>query len=400
LILQGVFHTLDYLRFTLENTDGRARAGVLSTGHGEIPTPVFMPVGTQGAVKAVAPRELEEIGATIILGNTYHLYLRPGTQIIQRAGGLHRFMSWNRPVLTDSGGYQVFSLSDLRGLSEDGVEFRSHIDGSPHRLTPEGAVDIQRALGSDIMMVLDECPPYPCDEEYAERSMELSLRWALRCKDRAASTTPLYGSEQALFGIIQGSTIDRLRERSARGLLDIGFDGYAIGGLSVGEPASEMYRVTELCTSVMPAGQPRYLMGVGTPENLLESIDRGVDMFDCVLPTRNGRNALFFTRRGRVNIRNARHEDDFGPIDPECSCYTCRTFSRAYLRHLFKAGEIAGLQLASIHNLSFYTWFMRSARGAILAGRYRDWKSAMLESLNGTMDEQTPMTYEGGDSAS
>jgi len=388
------------LRFTLENTDGRARAGVLSTGHGEIPTPVFMPVGTQGAVKAVAPRELEEIGATIILGNTYHLYLRPGTQIIQRAGGLHRFMSWNRPVLTDSGGYQVFSLSDLRGLSEDGVEFRSHIDGSPHRLTPEGAVDIQRALGSDIMMVLDECPPYPCDEEYAERSMELSLRWALRCKDRAASTTPLYGSEQALFGIIQGSTIDRLRERSARGLLDIGFDGYAIGGLSVGEPASEMYRVTELCTSVMPAGQPRYLMGVGTPENLLESIDRGVDMFDCVLPTRNGRNALFFTRRGRVNIRNARHEDDFGPIDPECSCYTCRTFSRAYLRHLFKAGEIAGLQLASIHNLSFYNWLMRSARGAILDGRYRDWKSAMLESLNGTTDEQTPMTYEGGDSVS
>jgi len=360
---------------------------------------VFMPVGTQGAVKAVEPRELEELGAAIILGNTYHLYLRPGTRILQGAGGLHRFMAWNRPILTDSGGYQVFSLSDLRGLSEEGVDFRSHIDGSAHRLTPEGAVDIQRTLGSDIMMVLDECPPYPCDEEYASRSMELSLRWARRCKERADSTVPLYGSGQALFGIIQGSTIDRLREASTRGLVDIGFDGYAIGGLSVGEPASEMYRITELCTAAMPVNQPRYLMGVGTPENILESIDRGIDMFDCVLPTRNGRNALFFSRSGRVNIRNARYEDDFGPIDPECACYTCRTFSRAYLRHLFKAREIAGLQLASIHNLSFYCWLTRSAREAILAGRYHAWKTAMLQSLNG-MDEQTPLTHVGGDSAS
>jgi queuine tRNA-ribosyltransferase len=388
------------LGFKLAHTDGKARAGTLTTDHGEVPTPVFMPVGTQGAVKAVEPRELEELGASIILGNTYHLYLRPGTHVIQRAGGLHRFMSWGRPLLTDSGGYQVFSLSDLRGLSEEGVEFRSHIDGSAHSLTPEGAVDIQRALGSDIMMVLDECPPYPCDAEYAARSMELSLRWALRCKERAESTAPLYGAGQALFGIIQGGTIEGLRERSARGLIDIGFDGYAIGGLSVGEPAADMYRITALCTSAMPQEQPRYLMGVGTPENILESIDRGVDMFDCVLPTRNGRNALFFTRAGRINIRNARFEEDFGPIDPECACYTCRTFSRAYLRHLFKAGEIAGLQLASIHNLSFYCWLTRTAREAITAGRYGEWKSAMLRSLNGTQDERSPMTDEGGDSVS
>lgn len=400
MILLPVFHTLEYLRFKLENTDGGARAGVLSTDRGDIPTPVFMPVGTQGAVKAVEPRELEELGATIVLGNTYHLYLRPGTRVIRRAGGLHGFMAWNRPLLTDSGGYQVFSLSDLRGLSEEGVEFRSHIDGSLHRLTPERAVDIQRVLGSDIMMVLDECPPHPCDLEYAARSMELSLRWALRCKERAESTSPLYGAGQALFGIIQGSTVDGLRERSARGLVDIGFDGYAIGGLSVGEPASEMYRITEVCTAVMPRDQPRYLMGVGTPQNILESIDRGVDMFDCVLPTRNGRNALFFTRTGRINIRNARYEDDFGPIDTACSCYTCRTFSRAYLRHLFKAGEIAGLQLASIHNLSFYCWLTRSAREAILAGGYRQWKSAMLQLMNGTMDEQSQMTDEGGDRVS
>jgi queuine tRNA-ribosyltransferase len=388
------------LRFKLEHTDGRARAGVISTDHGEVRTPVFMPVGTQGAVKAVEPRELEELGASIILGNTYHLYLRPGTRVIQGAGGLHRFMAWSRPVLTDSGGYQVFSLSDLRGVSEEGVEFRSHIDGSLHSLTPESAVDIQRALGSDIMMVLDECPAYPCDEGYAERSMELSLRWARRCRDRADATPSQYGSAQALFGIIQGSTVDRLREASARGLTDIGFDGYAIGGLSVGEPAAEMYRITEVCTEVMPVGSPRYLMGVGTPENILESIERGVDMFDCVLPTRNGRNALFFTRNGRLNLRNARFEEDFEPIDPACSCYTCRTFTRAYLRHLFKAREIAGLQLASIHNLSFYAWLTGAAREAIGAGTYGEWKAAMVRSLGGTSEEQTFMTDEGGPSAS
>ena len=399
MILQPVFPTLPYLRFTLEPTDGSARAGVLRTDHGDVPTPVFMPVGTQGAVKAVEPRELEELGASIVLGNTYHLYLRPGTRIVRGAGGLHRFMAWNRPILTDSGGYQVFSLSDLRGVSEEGVEFRSHIDGSLHRLTPEGAVDIQRALGSDIMMVLDECPPYPCDEEYAARSMELSLRWARRCRERADATVPLYGAGQAIFGIIQGSTSDRLREMSARGIVDIGFDGYAIGGLSVGEPASEMYRVTEVCTAAMPVEQPRYLMGVGTPENILESIARGIDMFYCVLPTRNGRNALFFTRTGRINIRNARYADDYGPVDSECSCYACRTFSRSYLRHLFKAGEIAGLQYASIHNLSFYCWLVRSAREAILAGGFGAWKRTMLQDLD-TTDEQTPLTDEGGDSVS
>jgi queuine tRNA-ribosyltransferase len=388
------------LRFTLEHTDGKARAGLLRTDHGEVSTPVFMPVGTQGAVKAVEPRELEELGARMILGNTYHLYLRPGTRVIESAGGLHRFAAWGGPILTDSGGYQVFSLSGLRGLSEEGVEFRSHIDGSLHSLSPEKAVDIQRSLGSDIMMVLDECPAYPCDEGYAERSMRLSLRWARRCRERADATNSPYGTGQALFGIIQGATLEALREASVRGLTEIDFDGYAIGGLSVGEPAADMYRITDVCTELMPADRPRYLMGVGTPENLLESIGRGIDMFDCVLPTRNGRNAVFFTRLGRINIRNARHQADAGPVDPECSCYACRTFSRAYLRHLFKAGEISGLQYASIHNLHFYCRLMREAREAIAGRRYAAWKATMLKSLSAGADEQTSLTHEGGDSAS
>lgn len=341
-----------------------------------------MPVGTQGAVKAVEPRELEEIGARIILGNTYHLYLRPGTDLIEKAGGLHVFMNWTRPILTDSGGYQVFSLTDLRGIAEEGVTFKSHIDGSTHQFTPERVIDIERSLGSDFMMVLDECAPYPCDEQYAEASSRMTLRWAERCQERAAATRPLYGVEQSLFGIVQGSVFPKIREHSAQALVAMDFDGYAIGGLSVGEPAEMMYRMTELCTAILPAEKPRYLMGVGTPENILDSIARGIDMFDCVMPTRNGRNAVLFTRTGKINMRNAAHADDFSPVDPECTCYGCRNFTRAYIRHLFKAGEIMALQLASMHNLTFYLWLVRSAREAILDGRFAEWQPAMIRQLS------------------
>ena len=360
---------------------------MIATAHGEIPTPIFMPVGTQGTVKAVEPRELEEIGARIILGNTYHLYLRPGCSIMERAGGLHRFAAWPHPILTDSGGYQVFSLSDLRGIDEDGVVFRSHLDGSSHRFTPESVVDIQRSLGSDIMMVLDECAPYPCDEGYARTSHRLTLRWAERCNNRLHATSPRYAHPQALFGIVQGSVFEDLRRESAAGLVAMDFDGYAIGGLSVGEPPEAMYRMTEICTGILPVSKPRYLMGVGTPENILESIARGVDMFDCVMPTRNGRNAMVFTRHGRMNLRNARYADDFSPIDDECTCYACRTFTRAYLRHLTKAREILPLQMASIHNLAFYLWLARSAREAILAGRFTSWKSGILAGLAEDFDD-------------
>jgi queuine tRNA-ribosyltransferase len=370
------------LRFSLLHTNGKARAGSIQTERGEILTPVFMPVGTQGAVKAVEPRELEELGARVILGNTYHLYLRPGTAIIEKAGGLHRFSGWHGPILTDSGGYQVFSLADLREINADGVTFKSHIDGSMHTLSPEKVIDIQRSLGSDFMMVLDECPAYPCDGEYADRSNQLTVRWADRCRAQVGRTSPQYGVAQALFAIVQGSTFPGIREKSAQALVSMGFDGYAIGGLSVGEPAEAMYRITELCTSMLPANSPRYLMGVGTPENILESIERGIDMFDCVLPTRNGRNALFYTRQGKVNIRNAAYADDFTAIDASCGCYTCKNFTRAYLRHLFKAGEILALQLATIHNLSFYFWLMRSAREAILEDRYAGWKTAVINSLS------------------
>ena len=369
------------MKFTLVHTDGRARAGILATDHGEIPTPIFMPVGTQGSVKAIEPRELEEIQARIILGNTYHLYLRPGMQVIEQAGGLHRFIRWDRPILTDSGGYQVFSLSDLRGIDPEGVTFTSHHDGSHHRFTPESVIDIQRSLGSDIMMVLDECAPFPCTEEYSSRSTALTLRWAARCRERCVQTAPLYGASQTLFAIVQGSIYPALRESCARELAGMEFEGYAIGGLSVGEPAATMYAMTEICTGILPAEKPRYLMGVGTPENLLESIERGVDMFDCVMPTRNGRNALLFTRNGRLNLKNAAHLADLRPPDEECGCYTCRTFSRAYLRHLFKAGEILGLQLATIHNLSFYLWLLREAREAILRGEFAEWKEKTLRRL-------------------
>jgi queuine tRNA-ribosyltransferase len=375
------------LKFTPVHSDGRARAGIISTERGDIPTPIFMPVGTQGAVKALGPRELEEVGARIILGNAYHLYLRPGIDVIEHAGGLHQFAGWDHPILTDSGGYQVFSLTDLRGISEEGVRFKSHLDGSLHVFTPESVVDIQRSLGSDIVMPLDECTPYPCDEKYAQSSNEMTIRWAERCKTQMERTVAKYMKKQSLFGIVQGSTYESLRQESAEALVEIGFDGYAIGGLSVGEPADKMYRMTEVCTAVLPRELPRYLMGVGTPENILESIERGVDMFDCVLPTRNGRNAVLFTQNGKLNMKNAAFSLDFSPPDSECTCYTCRNFTRAYLRHLFKAREILALQLATLHNLHFYLWLVRSAREAILANRFVGWKSRMLDGLAVSVNE-------------
>lgn len=369
------------MNFKLVATDGKARAGVIATDHGEIETPVFMPVGTQGSVKAIEQRELEEVGAQIILGNTYHLYLRPGTEILKKAGGLHKFISWNKPILTDSGGYQVYSLTDLRKIEEQGVTFKSHLDGSSHFFSPESVVLIERQIGADVMMALDECTPYPCDRRYAERSNDLTLRWAERCKEAFAKDPPLYGHSQALFGIVQGSTYSDIRELSARKLVELGFEGYAIGGLAVGEPVEEMYRITELCEAILPSSAPRYLMGVGTPQNLLESIGRGVDMFDCVLPTRNGRNSMLFTRTGRMNIKNAVYKNELVPVDEECQCYTCRTFTRAYLRHLFHVKEILALQLATIHNLAFYLWLMKEARKQIQAKQFGTWKSEMLRQL-------------------
>ncbi len=375
------------MNFTVEHNDGAARAGRIQTSHGVIETPIFMPVGTQGTVKAVEPRELEELGAQIILGNTYHLYLRPGTEILRQAGGLHNFAGWNHPILTDSGGYQVFSLAELRRINEDGVRFQSHIDGSAHVFTPENVVDIQRVIGSDIMMVLDECIPYPCEFEYARRSQELTLRWARRAQERFINTTPLYECSQSLFAIVQGSVFSDLRTLNAGAVADLDFEGYAIGGLAVGEPTDVMYEMTSLCCRILPVSKPRYLMGVGTPSNIIEAIARGVDMFDCVLPTRNGRNAQVFTRFGQMNLRNAVHKDDFRPIDGGCSCYTCRNFSRAYLRHLVIAKEILGLQLATIHNLAFYFWLMREARQAIVEQRFDFWRNGIIGEVEKTTTE-------------
>jgi queuine tRNA-ribosyltransferase len=369
------------VKFTLQATDGKARVGKIETAHGAVETPAFMPVGTQGSVKAIEQRELHELGAQILLGNTYHLYLRPGTKIIEQAGGLHKFVSWEKPILTDSGGYQVYSLNELRKIEEGGVTFKSHIDGSVHVFTPESVVKIQRQLGSDIMMVLDECTPYPCDFEYAEASHRLTLRWAERCKEEFEKLPAVYGFGQAMFAIIQGSVFTELREKSASSLVSMAFDGYALGGLAVGEPAEKMYEITSLCESILPQDKPRYLMGVGTPENLLESIARGMDMFDCVLPTRNGRNAMLFTRNGSLNIKNASYATDFSQIDPECGCYTCSTFSRAYVRHLFHVKEILALQLATIHNLAFYLWLMKESRKAISERRFADFKHSMVEKI-------------------
>ncbi len=343
-----------------------------------------MPVGTQGSVKAVEQRELSELGAQIILGNTYHLYLRPGIDVLREMRGLHRFMNWDKPILTDSGGYQVFSLSDLRKISNEGVTFKSHLDGSTHFFSPEKVVEIQRAIGSDIMMVLDECTPYPCEHDYASESSALTLRWARQCLDASKVTSAAYNHHQALFGIVQGSTYRDIRSRSASSLVDMQFDGYAIGGLAVGEPVDVMYDLTEFTAGLLPNESPRYLMGVGTPENILECIERGVDMFDCVMPTRNGRNAMLFTRNGRLNLTNARFKTDGSPVDAECLCYGCRNFSRAYLRHLFMAKEIFALQLASLHNLTFYLWIVGEARRRILAGEFSVWKKQILSQIQQT----------------
>lgn len=356
--------------FTLTALDGRARAGVLRTDHGVVRTPAFMPVGTRGAVKTLRSSDLEPLGAQIILGNTYHLYLRPGNPIMRQMGGLHRFMRWDGPILTDSGGFQVFSLKDLRTVTEEGVLFKSHIDGSRHQFTPESVVDTQRAIGADIAMVLDECPPALSSYEYHRQSMERSMRWAARGLARHREVEMPYGHRQSLFGIVQGGTHHDLRADSASALRDLGFDGYAIGGLAVGESTGVMYDVVERTAELLPDNQPRYLMGVGTPENLLESIARGVDMFDCVMPTRNARNGTLFTSFGRLNIRNGRWSDSSDPVDPECDCETCATYSRAYLRHLFNVDEITGLTLATIHNIRYYLRLMEEARVAITEGRF------------------------------
>ncbi|OQX95788.1 tRNA guanosine(34) transglycosylase Tgt [candidate division KSB1 bacterium 4572_119] len=369
------------MKFKIENTDSstKARAGKLTLAHGTIKTPIFMPVGTQGTVKTLSPLELEEIGSQIILGNTYHLYLRPGQKLIKQAGGLHKFINWDRPILTDSGGYQVFSLAELRKIKEEGVRFQSHLDGSYHDFSPESVVETQRFLGSDIMMVLDECTPYPCPLNQAIESNEMTLRWAKRALEAYHGSESFYGFDQELFGIVQGSTYEEVRRRSATALVEMDFPGYAIGGLSVGEPKSAMYDMTAVCTEILPQNKPRYLMGVGKPEDILEGIERGIDMFDCVMPTRNGRKGTVFTRNGVLVVKNATFKEDFRPIDAECECYACRNFTRAYIRHLFKAQEILGMRLASLHNLHFYLELVGMAREAILADQYGNWKKTFLD---------------------
>lgn len=368
--------------FKLIATDkaSNARAGLITTDHGEIETPIFMPVGTAGTVKAVHQRELaDDIHARIILGNTYHLYLRPGTDIIHKAGGLHKFNGWNKPILTDSGGFQVFSLSSNRKLKEEGAWFRSHIDGSKHLFTPENVVDIQRIIGSDIMMALDECPPGTSDYDYAKKSLGLTLRWLKRGWDRYKSTEGLYGHSQAYFPIVQGCTYPDLRRESAKFVADLGADGNAIGGLAVGEPAEVMYDMIEVVNEILPSDKPRYLMGVGTPANILEAIDRGVDMMDCVMPTRNGRNGMLFTAHGIMNMRNKKWADDFSPLQEDGPSYVDRFYTKAYVRHLFVADEILAMQIASIHNLAFYLWLVGEARRHIIAGDFKSWKTEMVE---------------------
>ena len=358
--------------FQLLGTDGNARAGLLHTAHGPVETPIFMPVGTVGSVKAIAPDDLDAAGAQIILGNTYHLYLRPGDELVAHHGGLHGFSSWNKPILTDSGGFQVFSLSSLRKISEEGVEFRSHLDGSRHLFTPEKVISIQRHLNSDIMMQLDECLGYGASQEEARQAVERSARWAERCRN----TYPAGTAGNLLFGIIQGVTYPDLREQSARALMNIGFEGYAIGGLAVGEPKHAMLRCLRRLHPILPESAPRYLMGVGTPLDILHSIETGVDMFDCVLPTRNARNGTLYTSQGKINIKRKEYAEDDGPLDPQCSCYTCRTFSRAYLRHLYVSQELLSFRLNSLHNLTYFLDLVRGARQAILEGRFAAYKAA------------------------
>ena len=358
-----------------EDLNSNARAGLITTAHGTIETPIFMPVGTVGSVKAVHFHELEnDIKAQIILGNTYHLYLRPGMDIIEKAGGLHKFNGWKRPILTDSGGFQVFSLSANRKLKEEGAYFRSHIDGSKHLFTPEGVVDIQRSIGSDIMMALDECPPGDSDYQYAKKSLALTLRWLRRGWDHYKATDGKYGYSQAYFPIVQGCVYKDLRQESAMFVADLGADGNAIGGLAVGEPTEKMYEMIEIVNEILPKDKPRYLMGVGTPANILEAIERGVDMMDCVMPTRNGRNGMLFTKNGIMNMRNKKWADDFSPIEIDGASEVDRMYSRAYLRHLFVSQEILAMQIASIHNLAFYLWLVGEARRHILAGDFKAWK--------------------------
>ena len=358
-----------------EDLNSNARAGLITTAHGTIETPIFMPVGTVGSVKAVHFHELEnDIKAQIILGNTYHLYLRPGMDIIEKAGGLHKFNGWKRPILTDSGGFQVFSLSANRKLKEEGAYFRSHIDGSKHLFTPEGVVDIQRSIGSDIMMALDECPPGDSDYQYAKKSLALTLRWLRRGWDHYKATDGKYGYSQAYFPIVQGGVYKDLRQESAKFVADLGADGNAIGGLAVGEPTEKMYEMIEIVNEILPKDKPRYLMGVGTPANILEAIERGVDMMDCVMPTRNGRNGMLFTKNGIMNMRNKKWADDFSPIEIDGASEVDRMYSRAYLRHLFVSQEILAMQIASIHNLAFYLWLVGEARSHILAGDFKAWK--------------------------
>jgi len=372
------------MKFNLLHSDlqSKARAGLLETAHGVIETPIFMPVGTAGTVKAVHQRELKnDIQAQIILGNTYHLYLRPGTSVLEKVGGLHKFMNWDGPILTDSGGFQVFSLSGIRKIKEEGVQFSSHIDGSKHLFTPERAMDIQRSIGGDIIMAFDECTPYPCEYSLAKKSMELTHRWLTRCCDHFDNTNSLYGYEQNLFPIVQGSTYKDLRKQSAEFIASKERAGNAIGGLSVGEPAEMMYEITDQITDILPKDKPRYLMGVGTPANIIEGIALGVDMFDCVMPTRNARNGMLFTKQGIINIRNEKWKDDFSPIEADGETYVDTCYSKAYLRHLNSNNEMLGAQIASIHNLGFYLWLVKEARRRIIDGSFAAWKPVILENV-------------------
>jgi len=373
------------MKFDLKTTDpkSQARAGVITTDHGAIETPIFMPVGTVGTVKGVHQTELKnEINPDIILGNTYHLYLRPQTDILEQAGGLHKFMNWDRNILTDSGGYQVYSLSGRRKINEEGVKFKSHIDGSMHFFTPENVMEIQRKIGADIIMAFDECTPYPCEYNYAKRSMHMTHRWLKRCINHLEKTPLKYDYSQTFFPIVQGSTYKDLRKQSAEFIASVGAEGNAIGGLSVGEPAEEMYAMTEVVTAILPEDKPRYLMGVGTPINILENIALGIDMFDCVMPTRNARNGMLFTAHGTINIKNKKWENDFSPIDEMGITYVDTMYSKAYLRHLFASKEMLGKQIASIHNLGFYLWLTREARKHILAGDFREWKDIMVKQMD------------------
>ncbi|MBR4130298.1 MAG: tRNA guanosine(34) transglycosylase Tgt [Bacteroidaceae bacterium] len=372
------------MTFQLQHTDplSNARAGLITTDHGQIETPIFMPVGTVGSVKGITDRDLhDEVKAQIILGNTYHLYLRPGTEILEKAGGLHRFNGWDRPILTDSGGFQVFSLSGIRKLTEEGCTFQSHIDGSRHTFTPERVMDIERSIGADIIMALDECPPGESDYNYAKKSLGLTHRWLDRCIKRFNETEPLYGYKQSLFPIVQGCTFKDLREQSAEFVASKNADGNAIGGLAVGEPTEVMYEMIEVVNAILPKDKPRYLMGVGTPANILEAIERGVDMFDCVMPTRNGRNAMLFTSHGIMNMRNKKWEDDFSPIDETGTAWIDTFYTKAYLHHLFKAQELLALQIGSIHNLAFYLWLVGEARKHIIQGDFSTWKPIMLKQV-------------------